>query len=198
MRTDPNQLENLAEAGQDKKVSRKEKLVDIAGNITYSFIVGAGVDCAAGLNFRGIAISRTYATGMNCIVGAPYGMWRNYVFKKKEQICGSGPARYISKIIKKRMPSEKLWKLGRKLTNTTAELFAFNTFQAPLYGLGVAVATLISEGGVNWEKVMGGTRNVALLSPFFGLTLGWYLDKFRNFFGIKSAPDQAKDPASQT
>jgi len=141
-------------------------------------------------------------------------MWRNYVFKKKKQICESEPVQYLSNSVRESEPmryleerSEKISSGGpkrgyvvdkikkglSKLPNAATELFAFNAFQIPFYSGILSAATWISEGEMNWEKVQKGAENVFIYSPILAPFLGWYLDKFRKLFKIKSAPDQAQE-----
>jgi len=139
-----SQLENIAK--EEKNPSAKKiAVVDALGNITYSLIVGAGLDYAAGLNLKGIAISRGYATAVNSVTGGPYGWWREKIFrwtKTKEE----------SSNIRKKL----------------ADLLAFNTFQVPQYGTALIVGSLFSEGEINWNKVL----RDGLFIPY--LSCNWY------------------------
>jgi hypothetical protein len=148
--------------------ARKIAAVDIGGNITYGLVVGAMLDYSAGLNAAGIIASRTYATAMNSVVGGPYGWWREKAFKVTNTNEDSG-----------------------KVRKTLVDLLAFNSFQVPMYATAIAVGSLISEGSVDWEKVRDGATNLAVISPLIGPTMGWYLDRFRRLFGVKSAAEGA-------
>ena len=101
----------------------KEGLVDTLGNVSYSLIVGGTLDYFSGLSAGGIFVARVYATGTNALTAAPYGKWRNLIFKLTKT-------------------GEKSGKLRKGL----ADLLAFNTFQTPFYASAVAIGNLLSEG----------------------------------------------------
>jgi len=164
-------MTNLTEKidqGGERKLSIKEKLADTFGNVTYSLVVGGTLDYASGLNPAGIITSRAYATAVNSATGALYGMWRNFMFElTKTNDKSKGVRKYLT------------------------DLLAFNTFQVPIYATALSVASLVSEGHVNLEKVEKGVTYLAAISPFVGPTTGWYMDKCRKFIGVKSAPEKA-------
>lgn len=145
----------------------KERFADTFGNISYSFIMGSITDYLAGLNLQGIIASRTSGIGMNAITGPPYGMWRDFVFS-------------VTKTNSNSSPMKKYF----------ADLLAFNTVQVPLYGCLVAIGSYISEGEVKWDKVMHGAAYLAMISPIIGPTMGWYMDKCRKMFGVKSSQEK--------
>ena len=148
--------------------STKEKIVDTIGGVTYSLIVGSMLDYSSDLDIKGIIASRTSATGMTFLTSAPYGMWRNFVFKTAKTNDSSG-----------------------NLRKTLTDLLAFNTFQAPIYATAVAIGSLVSEGRIDWEKVRVGSLHIAVISPLIAPTFGWYMDRIRKAFSIKSATEQA-------
>ena len=150
---------------EDNQPSKKKiRAVDTLGNITYSLIVGSALDYATGLNLKGILASRAYATGVNSVTGGPYGWWREKIYR----------------ITRTKETSSK-FKKG--LSN----LLAFNTFQVPIYGSAVAIASFFSEGEIDFEKVENGMINLAIVSPLIGPTMNWTMDKFRKLFGIRTA-----------
>ena len=150
--------------------SRKEHKtpVDTIANITYSLAVGGALDYACGLYPLGILASRASATAMNAATGGIYGRWREIVYRTVRPLETSGHAR-------------------KSITMTVADLIAFNTFQVPLYGIGLAVGSFISEGHVNMEKVWTGMSFLASISPLIAPTLGWYTDGLRKLFIVKGA-----------
>ena len=156
----------MEEYKQTKK--GKEGWVDTLGNVSYSLAVGSALDYAAGLNGLGILASRAYATGMNLPTAAPYGKWRNFVFKSLNTTNDSS-------------------KLRKGLT----DLLAFNTFQVPVYASAIAVGSLISEGKIDLDKTLDGARNLAMISPLIAPTMGWYMDRLRGMFNLKSAAEKA-------
>jgi hypothetical protein len=160
---------------ESRKLSAKEKIVDTFGTITYSLVAGAALDYAAGLNLKGILVSRGYGTIVNSLTGALYGKWRNLIFKATKT-------------------TEKSSKPRQFLT----DLLAFNTFQVPLYSSILSVASYVSEGKIDFEKVKDGSIYLATISPLIGPTMGWYMDKFRKLVGVKSAPQQAQKNYSES
>lgn len=143
-------------------------LVDTGGNVTYSLIVGIILDYCAGLNLTGIVASRASATTINSVTGGPYGCWREQTYKATKTTEKSG-----------------------KLRKTLVDLLAFNTFQVPIYGVAIAIGSLVSEGKVDFDKVRDGATYLAAISPFIAPTMGYYMDAFRKLFGIKSAAEGA-------
>jgi len=154
--------------GNKQPSAGKVAVVDTAGNITYSLIVGSLLDYSAGLNLAGIVASRASATAMNSVTGGPYGWWREKIFKTTKTTEKSG-----------------------KIRKTLVDLLAFNTFQVPIYAAAVAIGSYVSEGKVDMEKVQNGATYLATISPLIGPTMGWYMDGFRKLFGIKSAAEGA-------
>lgn len=158
-------LETIVTTQPSKK---KIAAVDTFGNITYSLIVGAALDCSAGLSCAGIAASRASATLLNAATGGLYGWWREPAYRVTQTTKESG-----------------------KVRKTLVDLLAFNTFQVPVYAVSVVIGSLISEGKVDWDKVQDGSTYLATISPFIGPTMGWYMDGFRRLFGVKPAAEGA-------
>ncbi len=144
--------------------TRKIASVDIAGNITYSLLVGTMLDYSAGLSPAGIAVSRASATVINAAIGGPYGWWREQTFK-----------------------AAKTNEDSTKLRKTLVDLLAFNTFQVPMYAGVLAIGSLISEGEVNWDRITHGCAYLSAASPLIAPTLGMYMDWFRKLCGVNSA-----------
>lgn len=195
------------EQTQTKQESRKESMVDTLGAVTYPLIAGAMLDYASGLRGWGVVASRVYATGINLPTGALYGKWRNFMHKKTAKLKNNLT---LDKLLKKGItfstvslaqltgsPYQAYPEIvdyitqNSKIQNSFTDLLAFNTFQVPLYASVVAVGSLISEGKVDWDKVKHGTEYLAMISPFIGPTLGWYIDGLRKVFRLRSAPEKA-------
>ncbi len=143
-------------------------LVDTLGNVSYSLGTGALLDTAAGLDLPGVIASRTTATAMNSVTGGPYGFWREKMYKWTNTNKDSS-----------------------KLRKTLTDLLAFNTFQVPIYAIAVAAGSLASDGEIDYEKVANGARNLALISPLIGPTMGMWMDFLRKRFNVKSAAEGA-------
>jgi hypothetical protein len=143
---------------------KRVALVDTLGNVSYSLLTGALLDYNAGLDLAGIAASRASGTAINSVTGAPYGWWREKVFKTTKTNEESGRVR-----------------------RTLTDLLAFNTFQMPIYATAVAIGSLVSDGDINWEKVMHGAEYLTIASPLVGPTMGLWMDGCRRLFRVKSA-----------
>ena len=157
-----SQLENIAKE-KKKPSAKKIAIVDTLGNITYSLIVGSALDYSAGLRLKGIIGSRATATAINSVTGGPYGWWREKMFKWTNTKSNSN-----------------------KVRKYLVDLLAFNTFQIPVYATALSIGTL-TEGEYDFQRVVEGVKNLVIISPVIGPTMGWYMDGFRWLFGIKSA-----------
>lgn len=163
MHVEANNLEQRIHESKDKQ-QVKEKIVDTAVNVAAPLAFGAALDYFTGLDITGIAAARGTSIATNAVSGAPYGMWRNHVYT-------------ITKTSESSSRKRKC----------LAEILSFNTFQMPLYGFAIAVGSLVSEGKVDWEKVRDGSLYLAAASPLAGPAMGYCMDYFRNWFGVKSA-----------
>ncbi|NQV90990.1 L-alanine exporter AlaE [Candidatus Woesearchaeota archaeon] len=148
--------------------TKKAALVDIGSNITYTTIIGAGIDAWTGLNLTGIVAARTASLGTVSLTSAPYGWWTEKVYQFTR-------TRENANFFRKR----------------AVDLLSFNTFQIPVYMTVVAVGSFVSEGEINTEKVKNAAENLAILSPFIGPTLGVYMNICRKLFGIKTTAEGA-------
>lgn len=185
----------------------REGSADTFGNISYPLVVGTALDAASGLNLGGILTSRISSLPLNAFTGVPYGKWRNFIFQKTEKLRKD---QKVKKILKQTItiggkalasligtPSQGYSEIAnylvdtKKLQDTSAELFAFNTFQVPLYAGLVGIGSLVSEGKIDLNKVINGATYAATLSPFIGPTMGWYMDGLRKIFKTKPAAEKA-------
>jgi len=144
----------------------KIMLVDIGGSLTYGFFAGGTLDICAGLNMKGIVISRAYNTVINIATGAPYGWWREQAYRLTNTL-----------------------KQSHWLRKAGIDFLAYNTFHTPMYTAGVGLASLVSEGEIDLEKVKDGAQYCVMISPLISPTWGWFLDRCRKMFGIKSAAE---------
>jgi hypothetical protein len=158
-----------------KPSKTKESIVDTIGLVSYSLLAGAITDYAAGLRGMGIVAARTYGTAINIPTGAPYGKWRNFLYKKTKTTDESSNFRkYL------------------------VELLAFDSFQVPLYATVLSAGSLFSnllEGKVkiDFDKVQRGTAILTAMSPLVSPTVGLYMEGVRKLFGLKSAPKKARE-----
>ncbi len=164
---------NLNEIIEDKGVTYTG-VIDTISNVTYSLVAGIILDYSSGLDARGILASRASATVINSATGGLYGTWRDFVFRITRTTKESG---HIKK--------------------TIADLIAFNTFQVPVYALALTIGSLVQDEDIDYEKVLTGCRNLAIISPLIGPTLGWYMNRIRNLFGIKTPAERASYTKNQ-
>ncbi len=143
-------------------------VVDTFSNVTYSLGLGATIDYRAGLNLLGIIASRSFGTGANILFSGPYGWWRETVYR------ATGTT------------EESFW-----LKRAIPDFIAFNTFQTPIYGAVVALSSLVSDGYVDLDKAISGTRELATISPIIAPTLGLYMDCIRRLCGVRTAAQGA-------
>jgi len=178
--------------------AKKIGLVDTGSNITYSLIAGSLLDYWSGLNFWGIVGSRASGTAMNFATGGPYGWWREKAFEwtrtneEPRSLVNSLKESYDDyslegiKVLKE--PADILIGKTRKVL---VDLFAFNTFQVPIYWTAVAIGSLVSEGEINIDKANNGALYLAMVSPLIAPTTGLFMDGCRRLFGIRSAAEGA-------
>jgi hypothetical protein len=102
---------------------KKQYYVDEAGVQTFSLIAGTILDfTAAGLGVGGSAVSRLEGAFANRFTGGQYGNWRDKWYKWT----------------KTNESSSEFRKYG-------ADVAAFETFQVPLYGAVVTIASVIEQ-----------------------------------------------------
>jgi hypothetical protein len=159
-----------------EKIKKASKVgaVDTFGTVSSSLILGGLLDYSAGLNLSGILAARASASGMNLATGGIYGWWRE-----------------------KCSDFTNTTKKSSKIKKSLNELLAFNTFQVPIYASALAVGSYISEGEVNFEKVINGSKNLAIISPVIGPVMGWYMDKVRKLFNVEPAAEGAYEHKSK-
>jgi hypothetical protein len=136
---------------------KKESLIDTIGVISYFLILGTITDYFSGLRGIGIVASRTFGTAINIPTGAPYGKYRNWLYKRIKT-------------------TDKSSKVKKYLT----ELFAFNTFQVPLYFVSLCIGSLVSNlilgnMAIDFNKVKRGTEIFLIISPLIGPIAGLYM-----------------------
>ena len=143
---------------------KKVDLVDKGGNISYSLVVGCGLDAASGLDLAGIAGSRGYSAIVTYLAGGYYGRWRETMFRLT-----------------------KTTKQHSRFRRGLVGLLAFNSFQVPFYFSALAVGNFLSEGRVDLEKCINGAKYLTMASPLFSTTLNYWMDVFRKRFKVKPA-----------
>ena len=169
--SDQNNLEIQAKHASALSDKTKNSLADIVGNVSCSLVVGGALDYfASHLDCMGILVSRAYATVINALTSTHYGKWRDYVFKKMHTTEESSLAKmYISNVA------------------------AFVPFQVPVYATAVGLASYLSDGYIDFDKVKNGAFFLTMISPAVAPTQNWTMDKTRQLFGIKSSAQKVSD-----
>lgn len=136
-------------------------VVDTGANISYSVAVMSTIEyCALGMEPEQVVKSRAAAQLMNMVISRPYGMYRDYVFKRfgvSEE--SSGVKKYL------------------------ADLFVFNTMGIPMY-MGI-----LAFSGADAQQIAMGACTVPVISTFMSRTLGWWIDRVRKWCGVRTAYD---------
>lgn len=154
---------------KEHQYTRPEALADTIGKITYSLLVGAGLDYfQAGLRGWSIAAARTSATAINFFTGSPYARWREGWY----QFTGT---------------HEKSSKLRQGLI----ELCAFNTFETYVYGISAGIGSLILTGTLDLKKIADGMAGLLYLSPLIGPTMGLWLNATCKLFHVRTVAERS-------
>lgn len=153
---------------QEHQYTRREAVADTVGKITYSILVGVGLDYfQAGLRGWSIAAARTTATAINTVTGSPYAHWRERWYRFTKTTVESS-----------------------KLRKSLVELAAFNTFETYVYGISAGIGSLISTGNLDVEKIAEGMSGLLYLSPIIGPTMGMWLNGTCRIFGVKAVAER--------
>ena len=146
-------------------------IIDTISTNLYSFAIGTGLDTAgAHLGPEGWLYSRGFAVVINSLTGGAYGAYRRGIFKLTHTT------------------EKSAW-----LQQRVADLFVFNTAQTLIYGASLAVASYLSEGAIDWEKVKGGIIGLMKLSPLVAPTMGWFQDRMYEYCGFQAAAGQSEE-----
>lgn len=184
--------EYLTRLGPEKK----QYYVDEAAIQTFSLIAGTGLDFGySGLGVSGWGVSRLEGAIGNRITGGTYGKWRDNCYDWTNTKESSG-----------------------KIRKFLAETLAFETFQVPLYGAVVTVASLlvdqigpgiIKDGldfitDANYKEIFlnatntgwEGMKGAAKWSPLMIWASKDILKKFRTWYNIKNPEEKVAEKTS--
>jgi len=140
--------------------------VDTLAGLTYSLSVGTLFDITAGLDLMGVLYSRLFNVSSSTITAGIIGKYRNIIYSQF-----------------------KTTKQSSRFKQYFTELFCFNTAVVPLYGVSLTIASFFSEWKFNLDEAVKGMKYLAEFSPALSPFMGWYFDRVRKLFGVRSAAE---------
>ena len=148
--------------GIDTGTKKYAGIIDTISANTYSVIVGGAIDIASGANWQGVLGSRGSAALLNTFTGGIYGVYQDILYTVTSTT------------------EESSW-----LKKRAVDLFAFNTFQVPIYGLAKTIGGLIQTSGIDTRQIKDGMEYLALMSPFIGPTMKMTMNYARKLAGAR-------------
>lgn len=149
-------LEKTVEKETEKNGSRK-LLADTTALVTYALVVGtANEHFIIGLTPQQILKSRAINVPLNIVLGRPYGSYRDLVFHTCNVTEQSG---FFKKFF--------------------ADVGAMSSFWLPIY------AGILYSAGADKDQITTGCASTVVVAAITGRPFGWYLDKLRQWFGVK-------------
>lgn len=128
---------------------------DMFAMVVFCFVTGMVVEVLiSGISLEKSLASRTLAIPVNILIALPYGIFRDWIIKKGTQISSTS------------------------FMKTTADLFAFVSFQSPVY-----IAILMAVGANHDQIVAAVTSSIAMFSVL-GVLYGYFLDLCRRLFKV--------------
>ncbi len=156
-----NRLEDLI--GKEKfKVVKKSEWYNFSVEAfimnTFCYVTAAPVELLiAGMDFNEHIKTRALGALVNTMTGRPYGVWRDFVFKKFN------------------VDEE-----SSSLKKYAADTLAFMGFQLPFYWINMTIA------GVEFDEMVRSSIPLTFMAGGLGRPYGIYLDCMREQFGVKS------------
>ncbi len=153
----PSNLEDTTQQSPSGK-TLKNIVIDASASITFGTVVGGANEyLIAGMTLDQVFHSRGMMMIPNLLVGRPYGVYRDWMFRKTKT------------------RKESHW-----LRKGLLDIFTLTTFQCPIY------AGVLALAGADKEQITAAVTTVTLGAPLIGVAYGRYLDWFRNVCGIQS------------
>jgi hypothetical protein len=119
---------------------------------TFSWVAAAPIELIiAGMDFSEHLKIRLAGVAVNTMTGRPYGIWRDWIFRRMN------------------ITEESHW--AKKYAGDT---IAFTGFQLPLYLLNMTI------GGAEPDEMLKSSVSVTLIAGGMGRPYGVYLDEIRN------------------
>ncbi|NNL19633.1 MAG: L-alanine exporter AlaE [Boseongicola sp.] len=129
-------------------------IVDTLASIFFFTTVAALTELyLAGMEPREVLVTRLVMVPLMIVTGRPYGLYRDWVFVKSNASIG--------------------W------SRTLMDIFAFLTFQLPVYAITLLVA------GASLVQIMTLLPTTAFLMILLSRPFGLYLEMVRGWFGVR-------------
>lgn len=133
----------------------RQAAADMFAMVVFSFIAGMAIEIfVSGMSFQQSLASRTLSIPVNIIIAIPYGLFRDWVLRKSQHI------------------SKRSWM--KKL----ADMFAYVTFQSPVYALILLVV------GATPNQILTAVISNAVVAGGMGVVYGVFLDACRKWFRV--------------
>lgn len=133
----------------------RQAAADMFAMVVFSFIAGMAIEIfVSGMSFQQSLASRTLSIPVNIIIAIPYGLFRDWVLRKSQHISMS---RWMKKL---------------------ADMFAYVTFQSPVYALILLVV------GATSNQILTAVISNAVVAGGMGVVYGVFLDACRKWFRV--------------
>ncbi|WP_375753534.1 L-alanine exporter AlaE [Vibrio sp. HN007] len=128
---------------------------DTFAMVVFCFISGMAIEIfISGMSFEKSLASRLVSIPVNIAIAMPYGLYRDWILKQGGKFSG-----------------------GMMMKNLS-DLFAFVTFQSPVY------AGILLSVGATTEQIISAVSVNAALSCGMGVLYGYFLDSCRKMFRV--------------
>ena len=133
----------------------RSKFVDIFALVVFCSVTGMFIEVViSGMTVSQSLSSRLLAIPTNMLIAVPYAWYRDQVMDQVTR------------------------RLSGSVVKMLADVFAFVTFQAPIYGLTLLIV------GVSVEQMVTAVSTVAMFSVVLGAMYGYFLEYSRRMFRV--------------
>ncbi|MEY8709811.1 alanine transporter [Mangrovibacter phragmitis] len=133
----------------------RHAVADTFAMVVYCSVVGMMIEIfISGMDFRQSLSSRLVAIPVNMVIAWPYGLYRDKIMGYARRAGG-----------------------GKKIKNL-ADMFAYVTFQSPVY------AAILFTVGADWHQIVAAVSSNMVVSMMMGAAYGYFLDFCRRLFRV--------------
>ncbi|WP_226571316.1 L-alanine exporter AlaE [Mangrovibacter yixingensis] len=133
----------------------RHAVADTFAMVVYCSVVGMMIEIfISGMDFRQSLSSRLVAIPVNMVIAWPYGLYRDKIMSYARKVGG-----------------------GKKVKNL-ADMFAYVTFQSPVY------AAILFTVGADWHQIVAAVSSNMVVSMMMGAAYGYFLDFCRRLFRV--------------